>query len=449
MNATQQELNCLKKLMEQKNPELLIRLTAKHFGNVELGKLYQLIKRHYLEFGQFPGFDTLRATVAKACTTADKVKMMSSLLDQISERDVAGLTDDALVTELVNVSKCRLVLDRLEEITRAAEDKDTEKVLATFSDAYREVFFEEQQEEDDSDMATMSGKRITFNFNKTGISKIDERGGLIEKGYTVLAGEAKQGKSFMASQFAIYNYLYEGESVAYFSYEMPKSQIRARVLSYISDVNLSDLTDEEKELSPEQKLVQRKSEVKYFCKGGEEIDRFCLENASLEEQEFFDKVYTTFPRRKNTFRIYDEVLDWDALFIKMELLCSTKGTTFFVIDYPYLVPRGASDKNLQSWEYNMLQSKKLKQFCTKHNVRIVVPAQYDSKAESLRYAKSLINDCDLMLTIVQTKDDKELNTVTISFNACRNFKTVEGKPTLEDFKLMKSFNTAKYVDLDF
>lgn len=453
MTNAQQEMNCLKKLMEDKNPELLVKIDNSMFGNDELSKIFSLIKKFYINNGDWPGWDVLRGQVTQRCQTEEKSRFLLSLLGQIQERDIAGLTDEILTEEMQTTGKCRRILESIGEITQAAEQKDMELVIGLYQKGWETVFSQEENSLDDNDMASMAGKKIRFNFNHTGIKPIDDRGGLIEGGLFGIAGESKAGKSLMALQWAVHNYLQHGESVGYFSYEQGRYEIRARLLSNLSNIDIGKITTDA--LTDEEVTLLRLSELKFVYIPVDDMDEFCASRQNLEDEEFWEAARSTYELRPNKFLIFDDPFDWDLLGLKMELLRSTKDIGFFVIDYPYLVPRGHTDRQLQSWEYNLLQSRKLKHFARSHTskgrpTRVVVLAQYDSKEDNLRYVRGLINDLDMLIKIYQDKEDKELGTVTCSHGGIyRNFLSIPDKPFLEDFKLFREFECSRFVYMEF
>lgn len=449
--------------MTGRNPELLIRLEKKMFGNEELGKIFLLIKQFYVNHGSFPGWDVLRSIVAQKSTTQDKARAIIALLDQIQERDVTGLTDDMLACELEETGQCRGILDSLLELAKAAEGKDLAAVKALYRKGYEEAFLtREDGALADANMFNMAGKMIKFNFNSTGLPPLDERGGLIEGGLFCIAGESKAGKSVLAIQLAVHNYIHHHESCAYFTYEQGKKEIRARIMASLSGIDVGNISINK--LTREERIKLRLTELRFLFVDDQAMAGFCAEHTrdgltqaeqEADDEAFFSLARGTFTKLDKDFLIFDEPFDWDTLFIKMELLRTTKGISFFCIDYPFLVPRGASDKELAGWEYSLLQSRKLKHFARTHTAhgtptRVGVLAQYDAKADSLRYVKGLVNDLDMLIKISQDAEDREMGTVTCSHGGIyRNFLSVPGKPALEDFKLLREFAYSRFAYMAF
>lgn len=445
---SQVELNAIKKLMTDKTPELLVSISPDYFGNGELKKIFMLIRKFYMENSEFPGWATLSQYIGGLCKTADKAKFMMALMKQIEERDISGLSDDLLLKELRDFQKFRLVLSKAGDLVQAVEDKDIDKTLGRLKELHDDVFLNSSKEcLDLADMSSRAGQKITFNFLSTGIEPIDKRGGLIEGGYTIIAGAAKAGKSALAGQIAMHQYLHENASVAYFSLEMQYEELRARLMSNHASIDVGTLMDDN--LSPEERTQLRKCEADFYCIGTEDLQV----DLNLTTDQFFEHVFATYPRRENKFYIFDDRLDWDEFWIRAELLATTKGVKVFVLDYPFLCNRGASNKDLAQWEYALLQSKNLKTFAHKHKCCVITPAQLDQgkKGEDpkLRFVTNQITNCDLCLYLINGDDDKTLGTITVRFGAYRNFRTIKDQPVLKDFKLEKQLQYSRFAYTDF
>lgn len=450
-NNSHLEINALKKLLQDKSPELLVAISPEYFGNSELKKIFLLIRKFYLDQGDFIGYDTLRGFVAKACSTAEKTQFMLGLLDQIQKRDISGLTDELLIKELQDYHKFRLVLDKAGDLVTAVESKDIDKTLGVLQGLYDSVYMTDSGSLDDADMANMATEDIKFSFCKTGIKEIDLRGGLIEGGYTLICAAAKQGKSTMCGQIALHQYLHHNRDVCYLSYEMSAHECRSRFFANYCNVDLGKimsgmLSEEERD----QLLVK---ESQFYCGESEEIYKFAFENRTLDRNTYFKKLFSTFPKRENKFYVIDERLPWPDLFAKMQLLAETKGVKTFIVDYINLVPMGFDTKHLASWEALLYQSRKLKNFSHKYGLNVITPAQLDFDKKSgetkIKFGQNIINDCDLCIAMYSTDDDQKLGTVTCEFKAIRNGLTVPDRPFNAPFKLLKEFEYSRFLNMDF
>jgi len=445
---SQVELNAIKKLMSEKSPELLVSISPDYFGNGEIKKIFMIIRKFYTENSEFPGWATLSQYIGGLCKTADKTKFMMALMKQIEDRDISGLSTDLLLKEMRDYQKFRLVLSKAGDLVQAVEDKDIESTLGRLKELHDSVFVEHEFQLKNSDLSEMVGDEIKFEFRSTGIPPLDERGGLIKGGYTIIAAPAKTGKSTLATMMAVHQYLNEEGSVAVFSYEMGVSEVRARIFANLSDIDVGAMMDGNLTAAEKSKLWR--TEAQFYCDG---VPDNYLVNFDLSRQEFFNKVFAEYPKRKNKFYIFDERIDWDELFIKMNLLVTTCDVKCTVVDYQFLVPRGKAHKELASWEYNLLMSKNLKTFSHKFGLNMICPAQLDQGKKGddpkLRFISNMINDADLAIYLINTDEDKTLGTVTWRWAAFRNYKTIKDKPMLQDFKLEKQLQYSRFVYHDF
>lgn len=444
--SVQLELNALKKVLQDRNPELLVRLSASHFGNEELSKLFMLTKKFFVDTGQFIGWDVLRSNVASKCSTADKQRYLMALLDQIQERDITGLTDDMLMKELTDQVKMRSLLLGLQDIAHAAEARDTEKAFALFNGLQEQILLSGDNEILNSDMLSLAGADVTFEYRTTGVEAIDRRNGISLGSLVLICGDTGTGKSTRAHSIGIHQYNKYGEGVAYWSWEQGKKEIMARVWSHESDVDLGKIISDE--LSRDERAKLRKAKLFFlFLNSDVNFVEESLE-AGMSEEEFIREAAGRFERRPSGFFIYDHSPNFDELLVEMELLRSTKGVRTFVCDYITLIPAGAAHRGLQSWERFLEMSKALKTFARRGKCIVLTPLQFDSKEGKIRFSQNIINDADLALSMSTDKEDLELGTVTNSFLKFRNFKTIPGEP-LSDFKQLKAFDRAKFLDLNF
>lgn len=449
---SQVELNTIKKLMVSKDPELLVALSTEHFGNKDVRNLFMIIRKFYTENSEFMGWATLRQYVSTACKTADKAKFMMSLLEQVEKRDIAGLTNELLLEELSNYQKFRIVLNKTSDLVSAVENKDIDTTLATLQDLYTSVHIQGCTSLDDYDMTRIAKGGAKFEFRKTGFKDIDARGGLIKGGYTIIAADAKQGKSTLCGNIAKHQYLHEEGSVCVLSYEMSAQEYYSRIISAHCSVDLGRVMSGT--LTTEELQEVRVKESQFYVGDSEEVAEFARANASMPQDQYMDALMSTYPSRSNKFFIIDERLDWSNLFAKMQLLAETKGVVTFVIDYINLVPMGADTRNLSQWEAILHQSRKLKNFSHKYGLNVITPAQLSvgKKGEDnkIRFASNIIADCDLCIAMFMDDQDKTLDTVTCEFKAIRNGLSVPGVKFNASFKLAKEFHMSRFVDaMDF
>jgi replicative DNA helicase len=357
-----------------------------------------------------------------------------------------------LLKELQDFHKFRLILGKAGDLVAAVESKDIDTTLGIVQNMYSSVYVEANTNLDDYEMSALASRDIKFEFRKTGIREWDKRGGLIKGGLTIVAAEAKAGKSTLCGQIALHQYLNEEGSICVLSYEMSSQEYRSRILANYCDIDLGRLMSNT--MTEEEQRNLRVKESQFYTSESEEVAQFALANLDVERESYFQALFAMFPRRENKLYVIDERLDWMSLFAKMQLLVETKGVVTFVVDYINLVPMSADTKHLAQWEALLSQSRKLKNFSHKYGLNMITPAQLSvgkkGEESKIRFASNIIADCDICLTLQTTEEDKVLGTVTCEFKAIRNGLSVDGQAFHAPFRLVKEFEHSRFAnEVDF
>lgn len=447
MNNPHVELNTVAYLIKEKPPQFLLQLTDELFENTDIKNIIKLIKIFYTNHGEFPGWDVLISSVVSMCKTREKSEFFGSLLDQTRNRDISGLDEQGLLSELQNFKKLRLLLESSGELVSAIQQKDAQLAVTLLKSAYDRVCVSSEYNLEDSDIASLAGDDIQYEFKKTGIYEIDKRSGISTGSLVLICGESGSGKSTLAHSMGVYNYLNNNEGVAYWSWEQGTKEITSRIWSYCSDVDLGSIISGT--LTDEEKFKVRLSKAKFLCDSSDDFKEFCEATRSETESEFVKLLTDTYGRKSHNFFIFDNCPTFDELLIQMELLRQTRDVKMFVVDYLTLVNLGPRGAKMASWEQALTMSKELKTFARKNKVIVITPLQYDSGSQKIRFSSNIINDADLSLAMSENEDDKELGVVTCKFLKYRNFTSVKNEPVLKEFKLLKSFHTAKFLDFNF
>lgn len=450
ISNVQYELNILKHLLESKSPELLTKLSPDHFGNKDLGKLFQLVKGFYIDNGSFLGWDAIKSELSVRVKDSSTLAFVTGLVDDIRGRDISGLSEAQLVDELKKQLQFRMALDGVSSIVDSVDKKDADAVVGAMRDLYEKMFSEANDGSFlTADMVEMTGREAKFSYSHTGIPGIDKFGGLIESGLFMILGGSGRGKTHMATQWALYNHEnYEGSTVVA-SWEQGVMELKSRLLANIAEVDLGKITLGT--CTPDEKLRLRKAEVKHLCGNNEEALDLCLAMRDIDDKTFWDTLWSRVSPQKNRFFLFDAGWNYDELFINMELLVQTRNVKFFVIDYPTIISPGKMEAGMQPWQYALNQIGKLKNFCRRHNVRIVFPAQYGEKEDHIKMMSNSINFTDMTIALTEEEGDKEIGSegaLTVKFKKYRNFVSPDFKPPRE-FKVLKDLCHAKFLPLDF
>jgi len=441
-------MNSICYIMQEKNPELLVSIDPTYYGNIELKKLFMIIRNFYLQSSIYPGWDLVAAAVSGACKTPEKMKFMLSILDQIKAKDIEGLTDDLMLQELRDYKKFRLVLDKVAPLISAVEEKNIDATLGTLKSLYDSVFVDEEDKLKDYDMSTMPGK-VMFDFRTTGIPDIDKYGGIAVKGYCIIAAPTGVGKSTLAAMICLHQYLELGLDCAYFSFEQSAQELRAKMYASMASIDLSSLVMDE--LTPEDLVKFRRAEARFNCLSVPEDYPVDL---NVDRDVFMTKVYSEFERRPNRMYLIDADLDWDELEVKINLMASTKNIKTVCIDYPWIVKKGrGGTPGIADWQYQLEKSKMLKSLARKYDLNLIAPAQLSAGKKNedpkLKFVSNASNDADLVLFLSRDSEDMTLGTTSIHFEKYRNFITNKDSPGLKDFKVMNALNFARFDSLEY
>lgn len=448
----QYERLALNKILASRNPELLTMFPVEMFGNKDIGNMYRLVRMFYGEHGEFIGWDGLLAELENRVPSKEKLDFLKGMVADIKAIDDSTSTE-MILGKLKEQHQFRVLIAGAGDLTNAISIKDMEQSRARVIEMYDAMFGGDQAHNfTAAGMRSMAGKPIKYNFYKTGIKPLDERGGLIEGGLTIIAGESGAGKSTLAQQFLQYSYHNDANSCAIFSFEQSKQELRARILASEGNLDVSLISADL--LTPEQRLHMRITEAKFYSTFDQNIADFIDQNKALNDELFWPMFFDHFSGRPNEFYLFDHKPDWDNLFVQMKLLRDTKGVKKFCVDYPYLVQRGQTERHLQQWEYALAMTQKLKAFAGEGGKysEVLAPAQYDAKEDSLRYVKGAVNACDLFLKMAVKEGDEGLGpagAVTTDYGKYRNYLSIPGQPVLQPFKLIKDFAHSKFIYMDF
>lgn len=254
----------------------------------------------------------------------------------------------------------------------------------------------------------------------------------------------------MATQWAKHFHdNYEGSTLIS-SWEQSSGELRARILSNASEVDLGAVTLGK--YTDEELLKIRLAEVRHLCGPNEEALEFARRSYRLSDAQFWQNMWTTYKPQNNRFYILDTAPDWDTLFVTMEMMVQSRGVKLIILDYPEIIGRGKQWAELQSWQYSLAMIGKLKAFCRRHKVRIVFPAQWSESADHIRYNSGAINFVDLAIALAEEEGDREYGTYgayTVQFKKYRNFIAPQAGATPQSFKVLKRLNVAKFENFDF
>lgn len=225
-----------------------------------------------------------------------------------------------------------------------------------------------------NDLCTLVNNNLTgvkTDKTLTGFTKLDEVRGLIPSDLVIVAGDTSQGKSSLAQALTL-SAIKQGKRIAFYSLEMTKLQLTARLVAMESGVPANRITD---------------NALLDF-----EIQKF---NAAVESLPL-DNLY--FDDRSSS--------NLDTIVASIRSLCRKQGICGVVIDYLQILT--VNTNNRQSTEEQLLAeaARRLKNLAKELNIFIILLSQLNRdgqnplpKRERLRGSGQVAEAADLVVLI--------------------------------------------------
>ncbi len=175
-------------------------------------------------------FDVITAINREPMMTNNIVPYAIRLKELVIRRDLLVLGQELITAgsqEVRDFDEVRqFAFDRVQQMFEVNGSKEE-----TLADGFTELL------QTISDNQKNDGK---LTGTPTGISALDKKGGLQPSDLIVIAGESSMGKTAMALKIA-YTAIQNDEPIAFYSMEMTKKQLSARLVSFNVDISSSDL----------------------------------------------------------------------------------------------------------------------------------------------------------------------------------------------------------------
>lgn len=215
------------------------------FYNLNCREIYSAIK-HIADRGDIPDIISVSATIAKSGGLTDQMAVVNLMADAISTANIYNL---ALRLKELKLRRKMWELGHQLIVAGSTESEDIVEAQSTAKDTI-ESLFASNTAEVKSMTDTLSELREVIAYNRlndrpiigtpTGYSEIDKRGGLSPSDLVVVAGETSQGKTAFATSMVV-SAIANNHPVAFYSMEMSRLQLTARIAAMNSGVNSSTL----------------------------------------------------------------------------------------------------------------------------------------------------------------------------------------------------------------
>lgn len=388
---------------------ILSKISAEYFGSDSALEIYNRVMALITAGKPAPSSDVLRND--EALTEPSRALISNSTTKLLSSEDD---TESALAI-LTKYRKARLLLRSITgaiEVLRA-NDPDIDAVIEDIGsvvqrchsgsnrdemDHYSALHKEDLLREINADLTSMPE-----GFIPTGFAEFDKKtGGFRKKNVIVLASVPGGGKTAMAQQMAIYQYMM-GYNVCIVSYEMDKTELRYRLLSNVSKVDLGSIN----------------------------LKRLTKKQIDLINKKFEEFIGTS----KNRFTIWPPQKELNLSEISMQL--KPLNYDIIYIDYIGLLKQ---DEKKQLWENLGAHSRVAKLSAGSLDCAMVLLAQLDEdNTEKIKYAKAIKANADIIWTWENTQKEKESGIIEIRQLKSRNSNTY-------NFLLFRDFSTMTFKD---
>lgn len=386
------------------------------FSDKDIGIVLQKTITFFEERGDLPSISELKA---KILDEQDK-KALEGIKSKLSQLDTKyNLEELAINTEQFFKERYvyNIVLDIAENYS--SQQYTIEKVLTDFEKVYNITLNDNLGHWFFKDIDTHIKDLLTlYSPIPTGWKFLDEKteGGLFPKTLTVFAGQVNVGKSIVLGNLAT-NMLKQDKNVLLISLEMSEFMYSKRISSQLTQIPHNDLKNYHKELK--EQLLEVKSKI----------------NSNLVIKEYAPKSIT--------------VRHIDAYLTKLK----HKGfhPEIVIVDYINLIkPIG---KNLNSYAEIKEIAEHLRSLSFKYNIPFVSATQIGRGAfntvspgmESIAESIGLAATCDVICSLWQEEEDKELGVINIGMQKNRfgpnyghgafkcNYNTLTLKETNTDY----------------
>lgn len=402
------ELQVLKTILDSQNRnQVLSQLTPEHFGSDAAKEVYHRVI-HLIQLGKSPPSsevfknDGSLSQAAQAFIGSTNARPLSTHEDTEAALDILG-----------KYRKGRLLLSSITDAVSNLknDDPDIDSVISNITDTLQRCHSGSRRQEMlhiSADNADNLLKKFDSNFDSppndiipTGFRVFDKNtGGFRKKNVIVLASVPGGGKSAMAEQMAI-NQFMMGYNVCFCSWEMDEQELLDRMWACVSSMNHTDINL--KRLNQKSKKhVRDKFEEFIKCSG-----------------------------MKNRLTLFCPEREMNIPEISLEIKAANYDIVY--IDYIGLLKQ---DPKKQMWESLGDHARSAKLMANNINIAAVLLAQFDDESNKIKYSKAIQANAHFVWAwergegdIVKINQLKARNAEVYEFQLQRDFKTM----TFKDF----------------
>jgi len=387
-------------------------------------KIYKAYEKYHIISGKKPSVPFfVDKIIPKISSDSTEKKSLKEIVENLP--DVEESSEE--IKELLGDEYKKVSLSRLgKDFAKSLKEDNWEDVWKSISkmEAVRDVGTDEQLEPDNE---SFLDEDDAITRVPTGIPSASKVLSTIPESSVILYGGLSKSGKTLTSLISITNRFFDGASILIFSYEMTIAQLKARQLSYLSQVPYEEV--ECRKFTIKESALKVKG-VKYsFVHDIRPEEAMKMMLAGKEEE------LKAIPKRKNVIIFRGGLSGKDikkaketgkrtrplpnneTLIQDMKLYYTLYGVTEYLIDYLQIVPL-VTKTSREEGLTKLVQE--VKEFCIETGATAHVPVQTEEDVREVKYAKSLKMYCDLMIGVMRTSKLSKLNSLAIFVCANRH-----------------------------
>jgi replicative DNA helicase len=385
-------------------------------------KIYSTISNFYDERGVLPSFKDLSVFIRNKNSLNHIIALEQLKVDDDID---LGLVVDALIDNYTQDETLKEIDTFVDEITFMSSQEIKES-LANISlviedktqstdEVYRanEMFLFDEEE---------LHNRVPISINN---SFDAHTGGAAVPELIMIGGYRGSGKSVVSSNICVNQYNM-GNTVPYFSIEMPAQQVFRRNMAILANIGAS--------------RIKKHKSVDAELKKAALVHAEMYEDAEDIYEKYCQQVYRTYKEFELELRktknvkpdnqiiiIKDRNLTTTQIDVHLTKLKDRHGDKIKVCVVDYLNQLAVED--MYDWKVQIELSKSLKNMAEKHEVVMITPYQIDLKGEA-RFSKGILDAADIAMTLEKGEDYIKFKTTKIRDDADMEFASLMNWETL-------------------
>jgi replicative DNA helicase len=391
----------IKQLLIDKDTYLLNQLNSSYFTK-SYKTIYKVIEEYYDNKNKLPTkIDLISLFENKLSESrAETFKAIIKSLDKIN----TNMSAEEILKELKKHKLLVEVESKLEDLVKAGENKDVNKLMCTINDLNNKV------NNIENDYVPELVQNIEF--KNVNLAKVESflptlrDNGIDLYGVSIVASPSGHGKSNFVLQQALHTYAVEGKSVGFISLELDNSLLLLRMYSQATNTPFKEIMS-----NPNKKTIIDEWKAEYF-------------------------------NRENRFYIKYRRYTVEELLATVKLLAK-EGVKLIVIDYLNLV----SFPNGEEWKHLSNLVKDLHELAINNGLVILSPSQVnieESKGGNItavsRGSKELEFSASVFLVLYANNEEKQENVSRLIIQKSRNSKKL-------NLMVKTDFTTMQFEDL--